>query len=353
MTYDESKSDVQRVAGISKTAIWVAAARAIGALEPDPGTRNPDRLARPLLGEASSLPLDHPVVSALTSSYEEAMQDMEVASIVRAMTERTRFIDEALERALGAGATQVLIPGAGFDSHAYRCRELLAPVRVFEVDRPAMLAFKRRRVDEALGGPPSNLTYVPLDLREEDMPTALARHGYDASQRTFVILEGLTMYVPEEALRATFRFVASHAAGSSVVFDFATRTMIEGIKQINLASIPPVARASLERFLDLIRDEPWLFGLPVDGEKDWLAELGLELRELVTIGSEESVKRYLTRADGTTVGGEGHAKGEALRKAAQMRAAEQLAPEQRQQIEARMREQQRHMAYRIAEAVVV
>ena len=349
---DESTSDVQRGAGISKTAIWVAAARAIGALEPDTGTRNPDRLARQLLGDPSSLPLDHPVVSALISSYDEAMQDMEVAGIVRAMTERTRFIDEALERAIGAGATQVLIPGAGFDSHAYRCRELLAPVRVFEVDRPATLAFKRRRVDEALGGPPSNLTYVPLDLSKEDMPSALARHGYDASQRTFVIMEGLTMYVPEEALRATFRFVASHAAGSSVVFDFATRSMIEGLKQINLASIPPVARPPLERFMNMIRDEPWLFGFPVGGEKEWLAELGLELRELVTIGSEESVRRYLTRADGTTVGGEGHAKGEALRKAAQMRVAEQLGPEQRQQIEERMREQERHMAYRIAEAVV-
>ena len=55
MAYDESKSDVQRATGISKTAIWVAAARAIGALEPDPGTRNPDHLARQLLGDPSEL----------------------------------------------------------------------------------------------------------------------------------------------------------------------------------------------------------------------------------------------------------------------------------------------------------
>ena len=95
-------------------------------------------------------------------------------------------------------------------------------------------------------------------------------------QRTFVIMEGLTMYMPEEALRGTLRFVASHVAGSSVVFDFATRTMIEGLKQINLASIPPVARASFERFLNMIRDEPWLFGFPVRGEQALLAELGLE-----------------------------------------------------------------------------
>ena len=352
MTHDESKSDPRRVPGLSKTAIWVAAARAVGAREPDPAVRNPDHLAEQLLGNPSELDLDHPVVDALSSSYEEAMRDIEVAGFVRAMTERTRFIDEALERAIGGGATQVLIPGAGYDSHAYRFRELLASTRVFEVDRPAMSVLKRRRVDAAFGRPPENVTYVPIDLENEDLPTALARHGYDASRRTFIIMEGLTMYMPEEALRDTFRFLASHAPGSSVVFDFATRAMVEGLKQIELASIPPAARAGLERFLNMLKDEPWLFGLPVGGEKEFLAELGMQLRELLTIGSEEAARRYLTRADGTTMGAEGHAKAEALRTAALARMAETVSPEQRQKMEERMREQQRHMAYRIAEAAV-
>jgi len=352
MTQDETRSDSRRAPGISKTAIWVAAARAVGAREPDPNVRNPDHLAEELLGDPTKLDLEHPVVDALSSSYDEAMRDIEIAGFVRAMTERTRFIDEALERAIGAGATQVLIPGAGFDSHAYRFRELLASARVFEVDRPEMLDFKRSRVDAALGGPPANLTYVPIDVQKEDTSAVLARHGYDVSQRTFVIMEGLTMYVPEEALRALFRFVASHARGTSVVFDFATRAMVEGLKQIDLATLPPAARSGLERFLNLIKNEPWLFGFPVDGEKELLTELGLELRELLRIGSEESARRYLTRADGTTLGAEGHAKAEALRKAAQARIVEQASPEQRQKIEERMREQARHMAYRIAEAAV-
>jgi methyltransferase (TIGR00027 family) len=352
MTRNTSHSDARREREISRTAIWVAAARAIGAREPDPTVRNPDRLAERLLGDPAKLGLDHPVVDALRSSYEEAMRDMETAGLVRAMTERTRFIDEALERAIRAGATQVLIPGAGFDSHAYRCRELLARVAVFEVDRPATLAFKQRRVAEALGTPPAHLTYVPLDLEHDELPVALARHGYDVSRRTFVILEGVTMYVPEEELRALFRFVASHPPGSGIVFDFATRTMVDGIKHIDLAAVPPMARPSLERFLDLIKDEPWLFGFPVGGEEQFLAELGLSLREVLTIGSEEAARRYLTRADGTTLGAEGHAKGEALRKAAQVAAAEHASADQREKLAQRMREQERHMAYRIAEAAV-
>ena len=71
----------------------------------------------------------------------------------------------------------------------------------------------------------------------------------------------------------------------------------------------------------------------------------------MTIGSEESSKRYLTRADGTTVGGEGHAKAEAMRKAASAKFAEQMSPEQLQKMEEGAREMQRQMAYRIAEAV--
>lgn len=244
-----------------------------------------------------------------------------------------------------------MIPGAGLDSHAYRCRELLAGVRVFEVDRPETLAFKKRRVDEAFGGPPANLTYVPLDLENEELPAALSRHGYDASRRTFVILEGVTMYVREPALRALFGFIASHPKGSSVVFDFASRPMIDGIKMIDLAKVPPVARPSLERFLALTANEPWLFGFPVDGEAEFLASVGLTLRETVTIGSEESSKRFLTRADGTTVGAEAQAKGEAMRKAAAAQFAATISPEQLQKMEQGAREQQRQMAYRIAEAM--
>jgi methyltransferase (TIGR00027 family) len=133
----------------------------VGAREPDSTVRNPDSLAEKLLGDPSTLTLQHPIVRALSLPYDEAMNDVEVVNIVRLMVIRTRYIDDALARAVNGGARQVVILGAGFDSHAYRCQELLAGVRVFEVDRPATQALKRQRVDAVLGGPPRNLTYVP------------------------------------------------------------------------------------------------------------------------------------------------------------------------------------------------
>jgi methyltransferase (TIGR00027 family) len=311
--------------------------------------RNPDDLVERLLGDVSALDIDHPAIHALRLEYEAAMHDVEVANIVRAMMVRTRFIDETLARAVAAGVTQVAILGAGFDTHAYRCQALLAATRVFEIDRPTTQAWKTQRVNEVLGGPPANLTYVPIDFQRESLLDVLPRHGYDRAQRTFFILEGVTMYLPEMALRQTLQFVAAHPPGSVIVFDYVLRPMIDMIAAIDLAKVPPAAMAFVQRFINLTRDEPWVFGFPVGGERELLSELGLELRQSFMIGGEESVKRYLTRADGSEVGAETisaaaariaeHARTEAAN------ASLRMSPEQ-------AREQRRLMAYQIAEAAV-
>jgi methyltransferase (TIGR00027 family) len=289
-------------AGVSRTSVWVAAGRAIGAREPDVAARNPDFLAERLLGNPSDLQIDHPVIRALALPYDEAMSDMEVLSTVRMMMVRTRFIDDALMRAVNDGARQIAILGAGFDSHAYRFEQALAGLKVFEVDRPATQAVKRERVAAAVGRVPANLTYVPVDLQHEDWRTALKRHGYDPALRTFFILEGVTMYMPPAAARDLFAFVGTHPAASAIVFDFVPQTAIDMLAGVDVARVPEAMRPFVQRFLDLIKDEPWQFGLPPGGEREFLGDFGLQLREAVTIGGEESIRRYATRADGTAVG---------------------------------------------------
>lgn len=337
--------------GISRTSIYTAAGRAIGAREPDPSVRNPDYLAEKLLGDPSALNIAHSAVKALSLSYDEAMKDVEVVSTVRMMLVRTRFIDEALERAIAGGASHVVMLGAGLDSHAYRCLQLLAGARVFEVDRPATQALKQQRVREALGGPPPNLTYVPIDIQHDDLAEVLRLHGHDRSQQTFFIMEGVTMYVPEDGVRATLRYVAGHPAGSSIVFDFMYRPMIDMLQNIDWATVPDSFKPYVQRFLDLIKDEPWVFGIPVGAEKTFLNECGLELREVLTIGGPESMTRYATKADGTQIGAEAIAEGMA-RMAQRAREAGPSSPEAQALAPERMPEQQRVMAYQLAEAVV-
>jgi methyltransferase (TIGR00027 family) len=336
---------------ISRTSIYTAAGRAIGAREPDPAVRNPDYLAERLLGDPSAFDIDHAAVRALGLDYDEAMKDVEVVSTVRMMLIRTRFIDEALERAVSGGARHVVVLGAGFDSHAYRCQELLEHVRVFEVDRPATQVLKRQRVTETLGGPPGNLTYVPFDFQHDDLADVLGRHGHDPSQRTFFIMEGVTMYVPEDGVRATLRYVAGHPPGSAIVFDFMYRPMVDMLKNIDWATVPDSFKPYVRRFLELIKDEPWVFGIPVGGEQTFVRESGLELRTTLTIGGEESLKRYATKADGTQLGARALAESMA-RMAERAREAGPSSPEAHALSPERMREQQRVMAYQLAEAVV-
>ena len=41
--------------------------------------------------------------------------------------------------------------------------------------------------------------------------------------------------------------------------------MIDMIAAIDLTKVPPAAKAFVERFVNLTRDEPWVFGFPIGG----------------------------------------------------------------------------------------
>jgi len=280
----------------SRTAIAVLAARAIGSHDPDPTTRNPDWMAARLLGpdELALLGPDHVFRKALATDYRRAMQDRAVSVPVAYFLVRTRFIDDSLTAAVRGGATQVVILGAGFDSRAYRLRRQLRRVKVFEVDYGPTQAFKKRRALQVLGAPPSNLVYVPIDFTRQQLSDVLLAAGYQPRRKTFFIWEGVTMYIPEAAVRATLQFVAAHsAAGSAIVFDHLSSSAVDTAR----------APASRRPFLDRLRaaGEPQIFGLPSGTEQAFVSSVGLALTTHV-FGVSRQTRKYLTRRDGTIVG---------------------------------------------------
>ena len=284
----------------SRTCLYVAAGRALGAREPDESIRNPDYLAERLLGpDERALVNDQPVVQALELDFAEARQNTEALGSAVMMIIRTRFIEERLEQAIRHGVSQVVILGAGFDTRAYRLTELLKAAHVFEVDQPSTQEYKKRRVRETGIEVPPNLTYVPVDFRHDKLGDALNAAGYDPARRTFFVWEGVTMYLPEAAVEETLRWVAAQASGSTIIFDFVGAMVIQFLANIPWDRLPEAARKPVERLQRLEAGEPWIFGFPNDGEREFLDKLGLELRELLPIGGPESMKRYLTRSDGT------------------------------------------------------
>jgi len=284
----------------SKTCLYVAAGRALGAREPDESIRNPDYLAERLLGPAErAMVADQAVVQALELDFAEARKNIEALSSAIMMIIRTRFIEERLAQAIRDGVSQVVILGAGRDIRKKRLTELLRPARLFEVDQSPTQEYKKRRIKETGIEVPPNLRYVPVDFRHDELGDVLAKAGYDSTQKTFFIWEGVTMYLPEEAVEETLRWVAAQATGSTIIFDFMGAMIVKFMATADLSAFPEAAQKAFERLRRLTAGEPWIFGIPDDGEREFLNKLGLELRELLPVGGEESMKRYLTRSDGT------------------------------------------------------
>ena len=273
----------------------VAALRAFGAREPDPAVRNPDTLAERILSPAQlQLITEHPISRALIGDYQKGRQNPEVAGMSNLMLVRTRFVDDHLRKAVERGATQVVILGAGFDTRPYRFGELLKDKKVFEIDYHTTQEVKRRRLLEAGIPIPPNVYFVEIDFKNDVLRRVLSNAGYEPSENTFFIWEGVSMYLSESAVRHTLRAIRSYSApGTSLVMDFAERAMID-----LLAKLPELSQHNYTTHWG----EPWIFGLPDMSERDFFRGCGFELCEILSLVGSEASKRYLTRSNGTRFG---------------------------------------------------
>ncbi|MFD9794888.1 class I SAM-dependent methyltransferase [Streptomyces sp. NPDC059070] len=160
---------------------------------------------------------------------------------------RTRFFDDYLqEAARDPEMTQIVLAPAGMDSRAYRL-DWPGHVRWFEVDRPAVLAYKAER----LGGvePRTDHRTVAVDLTSPDWENDLIAAGYDPSLPSTWLLEGLLYYIPEQDThRILERVAAISASGSRIAADL-----------VNSAALTlPQMRPLLDVFAGW--GCPWLFG---------------------------------------------------------------------------------------------
>lgn len=201
---------------------------------------------------------------------------------------RKRFIGDKLSEAL-PDIDAVVILGAGLDTRAYRlARQTRKPV--FEVDLPVSIARKARAVRKVLGELPASVRLVALDFERDDLLTALAGRGYRPDYRVFLIWEGVTQYLSEDAVRATLEGLRPTAPGSCMVFSYVRRDFIDGT---NRYGSPTLYRSVRER------RQLWHFGIAPEGVASFLQEYGWRLVE--QIGPEEIVERYV-RPTGRNLG---------------------------------------------------
>jgi methyltransferase (TIGR00027 family) len=280
----------------SKTSVLVAMWRAIGARNPDVEMRNPDNLAVQFLGaQERTLVSGASTFRCLDMKFDDAMrclQDAGVSASFFNILARTKHIDATMRLAVESGTTQVVILGAGFDSRAYRFAELFRGVKIYEVDFPSTQEYKKRRVQEVLGRLPANVIYVPIDFTKQDLRQVLHDAGYHHDRKGFIAWEGVTFYLPLEAVEATLRVVGRSVPGTSIIFDYVVERAIRGDHRDEALKRTMSANAKW--------GEPWVSGLQEGKIAEFVSRCGLTV--VSDMGADELTRQYLTKSDGTVVG---------------------------------------------------
>ena len=270
--------------GASRTAQGTALQRAAHQLFDRPLVFE-DPLAVRILGDAS----------AQLSRGRARLSTTESANFRAFIVVRSRYAEDRLREAVTRGVRQYVLLGAGFDTFAYRNTD--PALRVFELDHPATQAMKRAAVARARLPVPQTLTYQPVDLERETVPSALERAGFDFSRPAQVSWLGVALYLePEAVLALVGTLVRCLAPGSELVFDFMT----------SLTGLDPEVRAVIEamaRFSER-SGEPHRSAFEPSDLAARLSLLGGSVVEMV--GPSELTRRYLQgRTDGVTLSGAG------------------------------------------------
>jgi methyltransferase (TIGR00027 family) len=145
------------------------------------------------------------------------MEDRLLAGQSTHVALRKRVLDDETRATIEAGAVQVLVVGAGFDTLAFRLARAYGHVRFVEIDHPATQSLKRHALRELdrLHGSPTNLQLQPADLGATPLPEVLDELGWDRRARSVVVAEGVLMYLGEHEVADFLRGVASRLAPGS------------------------------------------------------------------------------------------------------------------------------------------
>jgi len=200
---------------VGTTAVMVAAARAGETERADAIISDP--YAKVLVAGAGVGVWE----TILDSDFNDKMAgaDPEVATVFEHMGNyqavRTHFFDAYFTAAVAAGIRQIVILASGLDSRAYRL-DWPAGTTVFEIDQPKVLEYKDCTLEANGVQPSATLRQVAVDLRN-DWPKALRDNGFDSSQPTAWLAEGLLMYLPADAQDRLFENITDLSAPGSRV----------------------------------------------------------------------------------------------------------------------------------------
>jgi methyltransferase (TIGR00027 family) len=262
---------------VSRTALGAATMRLIEQYQPEQTRLFNDPAVKDLIGGPIRFLMQFGAMRRLTLQQSDAI----TRGIYGAQICRTRYIDDAVQAALARGIEQIVILGAGLDTRPYRLPGI-ERAKVYEVDLPAVQADKKQKIEQRFGRLPGHVTFVPIDFDTQPLEAVLAGTTFDRSRLAQFIWEGVTQYISEDAVRRTLDFVGMSAPGSSIVFTYVLKIIIE-----RRSDIP-----NADKMMDRVAEQsPWIFGLEPSGIRSYLETFHLKLVE--DAGSADYQEKYL------------------------------------------------------------
>lgn len=264
-----------------QTAIGAAAVRTLELFYPEELRLFEDHFARDFLNQPMKFLIDLMRFKGIRE-WGINLREKQVPGTLGGIICRTRYIDDVLQSAIKNGMENILILGAGLDSRPYRIPEI-NKTKVFEVDLPSIQNFKKKRLIKILGSLPSHVTFVPIDFNDQNLEETLGSKGLDISKPTFFIWEGVTQYITPEAVDSTLRYISKTCLGSSIVFTYIQKSVIDGTSNLEGA----------DTLMKLTKNAkaPWIFGLEPSNIAEFLQQYDLSLIE--DVGASYYQEKYL------------------------------------------------------------
>jgi methyltransferase (TIGR00027 family) len=201
---------------VGATATMVAAARAAATRRPQPVINDP--FAEPLVRAVGIDAFNRLASGELDLDADDA--GVAFPRITDTFAARARFYDDYFAQVTDGGIRQVVIVAAGLDSRAYRL-SWPAGTTIYEIDQPEVIEFKTSTLSKIGATPTTEHRTVGIDLRE-DWPAALKGAGFDATQPTAWLAEGVLIgFLPPEAeVRLLDNVISLSAEGSRFAADY-------------------------------------------------------------------------------------------------------------------------------------
>jgi methyltransferase (TIGR00027 family) len=273
----------------SASALNVAICRAVAAHEPREEIRGPDYLAEIFLAEDARKSLSdqavYPLIIKKLAAFSPGGYEYFIA--------RTAYLDAVVEQALRDNIPQLIFLGAGYDTRSYRFSAIIQDTRIFELDSRATQQRKRSLLDQAHVAIPPQLAFLTIDFTRDSMADVLSQAGYTPDKKSLFIWEGVTYYLPPEAVDDTLSFVRLNSpAGSLICFDY----MVPASEMANRFG----AKQARDAMQSTYPAEPLQFDLEEGQVATFLAERGFRVIDHLTAAQLQS--RYLTLRDGSLAG---------------------------------------------------